>query len=185
MMNVRIRAFRYISIFFVFMSVILSPGCAPRPSIQGLFTRHELLSRGRLAVLGLTEEQEQIFMASYIKAFPLRMITFVERYRLKDILGEQDLLKGRLNEKTRAKIKQILGVEALIMCTYYDDDTVGAGGKKLRIRIVDSETGAILGSVITVAGDNFLSHAEMAVQALKKDLYSKKQSEKLANEPIP
>jgi len=184
-MNVRIRAFRCVSICVVLMSVILTPGCAPQPGVQGLFTRHELLSRGRLAVLGLTEEQEQLLMASYIRAFPLRIITFVERYRLKDILGEQDLLKGRLDEKTRAKIKRILGVEALFLCTYYDDETVGAGGKKLRIRIVDSETGAILGSVITIAGDNFLSHCEMAVQALKKDLYSKQQSEKLANEPIP
>ena len=184
-MNVRIRAFRCVSIVFVLMSVILISGCTPQPSVQGLFTRYELLSRGRLAVLGLTEEQEQLLMASYVRAFPLRMITFVERYRLKDILGEQDLLKGRLNEKTRAKIKRILGVEALLLCTYYDGDTEGVGGKKLRIRIVDSETGAILGSVITIAGDDFLSHSEMAVQALKKDLYSKKQSEKLANEPVP
>lgn len=184
-MNLRIRVFRCVSIVFVFMSVVLTPGCAPQPSVQGLFTRHELLSRGRLAVLGLTEEQEQLLMASYVRAFPLRIITFVERYRLKDVLGEQDLLKGRLDEKTRAKIKRIFGVEALFMCTYYDGDTEGVGGKKLRIRIVDSETGAILGSVITIAGDHFLSHAEMAVQALKNDLYSKQQSKKLANEPIP
>ena len=184
-MNRRIRDFRCVSAFLAILSLINITGCAPKPSIQGLFTRHELLSRWRLAVLGLTEEQEQLFMASYIRAFPLRMITFVERYRLKDILGEQDLLKGRLDDNTRAKIRKILGVEALIMCTYYDGEAVGASGKKLRIRIVDSETGAILGSVITIAGDNFLNHAEMAVQALKKDLYSKQKTEKLANETLP
>lgn len=179
-MNTRIRAFCCVSVLFVFVSLIISTGCTPRPSVQALFTRHELLSRGRLAVIGLTPEQEQIFMASYLRAFPLPIVTFVERYRLKDIIGEQDLLKGRLDDSTRAKIKRILGVEALILCTYYDDDAVGAGGKKLRIRIVDSETGMILGSVMTIAGDNFLNHCEMAVQALKKDLFSKKQSEKLS-----
>ncbi len=179
-MNMRIRAFRCVSTFFVFMSIILLPGCAPQPSVQALFTRHELLSRGRLAVIGLTEEQEQIFMASYLRAFPLSIVTFVERYRLKDILTEQDLLKGRLDDSTRAKIRKILGVEALILCTFYDDDTVGATGKKLRTRIVDSETGMILGSVITIAGDNFMNHCEMAVQALKKDLFSKEKSEKLS-----
>lgn len=184
-MNLRIRAFCCVLAFFVIVSLVNITGCVPKPNIQGLFTRHELLSCGRLAVLGLTEEQEQLFMASYLRAFPLRMITFVERYRLKDIIGEQDLLKGRLNENTRAKIRKILGVEALIMCTYYEDEAVSAGGKKLRVRIVDSETGAILGSVITIAGDNFPNHAEMAVQALKKDLFSKQQSEKLANETTP
>jgi len=119
-------------------------------------------------------------MASYLRAFPLPIVTFVERYRLKDIIGEQDLLQGRLDDSTRAKIRRILGVEALIMCTYYDDDAVAAGGKKLRIRIVDSETGAIIGSVMTIAGDDFLNHCEMAVQALKKDLFSKEQSDKLS-----
>ncbi|MFC1636431.1 hypothetical protein ACFL5Z_16500 [Planctomycetota bacterium] len=153
----------------------------PQPSVQALFTRHELLSRGRLAVIGLTPEQEQIFMASYARIFPLPIITFVERYRLKDIIGEQDLLKGRLDDNTRAKIRRILGVEALILCTYYDDDAVGAGGKKLRIRIVDSETGVILGSVMTIAGDNFFNHCEMAVKALKKDLISKEKSEKISS----
>ena len=179
-MNVRIRACCCVSILFVFVNLMIATGCAPQPSVQALFTRHELLSRGRLAVIGLTEEQEQIFMASYLRAFPLSIVTFVERYRLKDILTEQDLLKGRLDDSTRAKIRKILGVEALILCTYYDDDTVGAAGKKLRVRIVDSETGMIIGSVITIAGDNFLSHCEMAVQALKKDLFSQEKTKKLS-----
>lgn len=177
----RIRAFCCASILFVVVSLTVFSGCTPpKPSVQALFTRHELLSRGRLAVIGLTEEQEQIFMASYLRAFPLSIVTFVERYRLKDILTEQDLLKGRLDDNTRAKIRKILGVEALILCTYYDDDADGATGKKLRVRIVDSETGMILGSVITITGDNFMNHCEMAVQALKKDLFSKKKSEKLS-----
>jgi hypothetical protein len=37
----------------------------------------------------------------------------------------------------------------------------------------------ILGSVMTIAGDNFLNHSEMAVQALKKDLFSKEKAKKL------
>ena len=174
-MNVRI-SLRCVSVLSLIVSLSLSPGCTRKPTTQALFTRPELLSRGRLAVLGLTPEQEQIFMASYTKAFPGQIITFVERYRLKDVIGEQDLLQGRLDENTRAKIKRIFGVEALIMCTYYDDD---AGGKKLRIRIVDSETGAIIGSVITLAPDDFFNHCQMAVQALKADLLSRKQAHQL------
>ena len=180
-MNLRIGSLRCVRAFLMIGGLAISTGCAPKPTLQALFTKPELLGRIRLAVLGLTPEQEQIFMASYTKAFPGQMITFVERNRLKDVISEQDLLQGRLDEKTRAKIKRIFGVEALIMCMYYDDDAGGATRKKLRVRIVDSETGAILGSVITRARDDFGYHCEIAVQALKADLINRKQSEQLAD----
>ena len=152
-------------------------GCGQgRSSTQALFTRPELLSRGRLAVLGLTPEQEQLLMARYTKTFSVQMVTFVERNRLGDLIGEQDLLAGRLNVDTRAKIKRILGVEALIMCAYYDA-TTSRGGKKLRIRIVDSETGAIIGSVMTQGTDNFAYHSTTAVKAIWDDLMGKSQLE--------
>ena len=153
------------------------PGCGPRRGgTQALFTRPELLSRGRLAVLGLTPEQEQMLMASYTKTFSVQRITFVERNRLKDVISEQDLLEGRLDVNTRAKIRRILGVEALVMCSYYDS-TAGGGTKKLRIRIVESETGAIIGSVMTEAPDNFANHCSAAVRALWGDLMGKNQLE--------
>jgi len=140
-------------------------GCT---NTRALFTRPQLYTYDRHAVLGLDPEQEQIFMAAYIRAFSARPVTFVERGRLRDILGEQDLLHGRLNDRTRARIKQILGVEALILCEYYSSDT--STQKKLRVRIVNSETGAIDGSVLIEAPGNFESHARMAAEAIKADL---------------
>ncbi|MGB2807003.1 MAG: hypothetical protein WBC22_04655 [Sedimentisphaerales bacterium] len=168
-MRIRIQSLCRISAFFVLVILAISTGCARNRKTQALFTKAELITFGRLAVLGLTPEQEQIFMASYTKAFPGQMITFVERILLQDIISEQDLLQGRLDDKTRAKVKQVLGVEALIICTYYDG-TIGAGRKKLRVRIVNSTTGAIVGSVITQAHDNFEYHCETAVKALEADL---------------
>lgn len=160
----------FIAYTFVVSAVLtISAGCTPAPRTQALFTRGELITYSRLAVIGLTPEQEQIFMACYTKAFPGQVITFVERKRLQEIINEQDLLKGRLNERTRAKIKELFGVEALIMCTYYDaDDSIGS--KKLRVRIVDSATGAIVGSVITEAADIFTYHCKTAINTLKADL---------------
>jgi len=158
-----------ISMLLMVSGLAISTGCARTPKTKALFTRPELITHGRLAVIGLTPEQEQIFMASYTKAFPGQIITFVERNRLQEIINEQDLLQGRLNEKMRARIKELFGVEALIMCTYYDADE-GIGRKKLRIRIVDSATGAIVGSVITEASDNFGYHCDTAIKALKEDL---------------
>ena len=168
-MKIKTRLLYSISILLIVASLTISTGCARRPKTQALFTRPELITHNRLAVIGLTPEQEQIFMACYTKAFPGQVITFVERNRLQEILSEQDLLQGKLNEKTRARIKEYFGVEALITCTYYDG-AEGIGRKKLRIRIVDSATGAIVGSVITEASDNFGYHCEIAIKALKADL---------------
>jgi len=93
----------FIAYTFVVSAVLtISAGCTPAPRTQALFTRGELITYSRLAVIGLTPEQEQIFMACYTKAFPGQVITFVERKRLQEIINEQDLLKGRLNERTRA-----------------------------------------------------------------------------------
>ena len=168
-MRMRIGPLCIISGYIITASLTVSTGCARKT--QALFTRPELITRGRLAVIGLTPEQEQIFMASYTKAFPGQVITFVERKQLQELLSEQDLLRGRLDDRTRARIKQILGVEALIMCTYYDDENQLAG-KKLRVRIVDSSTGAIVGSVITKERDYFEYHCDLAVKAIKADLLS-------------
>lgn len=153
--------------FLVFASLLICPGCGPHKT-EALFTRPELITYSRLAIVGLTPEQEQYFMAAYTKTFSGQVITFVERKRLQEIINEQDLLQGRLNERTRAKLKELFGVEALIMCTYYDADRLGR--KKLRVRIVDTATGAIVGSVITEARDIFSYHCDTAVKALKVDL---------------
>ncbi len=168
-MGIRIKSVCRISVFFVLVSLAISGGCARKT--KGLFTRAELVTFQRFAVLGLTAEQEQIFMASYIKTFRGKVITFVERSLLHEVISEQDLLQGRIDEKTRAKVQKVLGVEALIICTYYDESS-GVGTKKLRVRIVDSTTGAIVGSVITQGRDNFEYHCNAAVKALEADLFS-------------
>jgi hypothetical protein len=164
-MRIRTRVICGILAVFPVAHLIFVAACARRET-QALFTKPELITHGRLAVLGLTPEPEQIFMAAYTKAFPGQAITFVERQRLQDIIGEQDLLQGRLNEATRARIKELFGVEALIMCTYSEGD----GAKKLRVRIVNSATGAIAGSVISYGRAGFAELCGSAVRSLKADL---------------
>ncbi len=155
------------------LCIIPLGGCAK--STYGLFTKPALKSYERIAVLGLSEEQEQIFMASYTHAFPEQMITFVERKQLDTIMEEQDLLLDRktnwtrLNDNTRARIRQLFGVELLIMCSY-DDVEKRPTRKKLRLRIVDSETGAIVGSVISEGRNDFRYHCNATTKALRNDL---------------
>ncbi len=166
-MDMRIKCFSRIVIFLMVAGLAGAGGCASRT--EALFTQPELITRGRLAVLGLTPEQEQIFMASYTRAFPGQVIRFVERSQLLGILSERDLLRGRLDDSARTRIKQTLDVEAVIIGTYYDAES-GKGGKKLSVRIVDCSNGIIVGSVITEGRDNFVYHCDRAVNALKADL---------------
>ncbi len=167
---VRSTAVAVVSLAMVSPVLTLLTGCEPKT--RALFTKPELFTYERLAVLGLDPEQEQLFMAAYFKTFISQPITFVERGELLKIIGEQDLLKGRLNDKTRARIRQILGVEALILCEYYEDEARPGDAMKLRVKIVDSETGAIVGSVLTEAYKDFEDHARVAAEALKADLLS-------------
>ena len=111
-------------------------------------------------------------MAAYIKTFIAQPITFIERSELAKIIGEQDLLAGRLNEKTRARIKEILGVEALILCQYYEDEARAGDAMKLRVRVVNSETGAIVGSALTENCRDFEACAKEAIAELKADLFA-------------
>jgi hypothetical protein len=151
------------------VGLVAAGSCARRP--QALFTQPELITRGRLAVLGLTPEQEQLFMATYTKSFPGQIIRFVERSQLLGIMSERDLLRGRMDDRARARINKLLGVEAVIICAYYDADPE-KGTKKLSVRIVDSSNGAIVGSVITEGPDNFQYHCDRAVRAIRADLQS-------------
>jgi hypothetical protein len=167
---VRGRAVAVVPTAMVLLALILLTGCKSRT--RALFTKPELFTYERLAVLGLNPEQEQLFMAAYFKTFISQPITFVERGELAKIIGEQDLLKGRLNDRTRARIKEIFGVEALILCEYYQDEARAGNAMKLRVRVVDSETGAIVGSVLTENYKDFEEHAETAVKALKADVLS-------------
>ena len=166
-------------LFVLFSASLLLCGCNTSWTTYGLFTKPELRTFERFALLGLEGEKEQIFMAQFIKAYPGKRTTFVERRRIDDIIGEQDFRRGRLNDNTRARMKQVYGVDGLIICEYLLESQSGKSGtKKLRIRVLDSETAVIIGSVVVSRhsssgiedlGD-FSTAVSMAVKALKDDM---------------
>ncbi len=162
------------------LSILALGGCSSTGTTYALFTEPELGQLERCAVFGLDGEKEQVFMAEFIDTFPERNITFVERQRIVGITTEQDFLPGRLNSASRAKLQQIYGVQAAILCEYTMEGD-GAGGnisKKLRVRVLDTETAVIVGSVIVSRtssrpmndpGD-FIWAVEKAVAALQENL---------------
>jgi len=161
------------------LSILAFGGCNSTPMTYALFTEPELGQIERYAVFGLDGEKEQVFMAEFIDTFPERNITFVERQRIAGITNEQDFLPGRLNSTSRARLQQIYGVQAAILCEYTIEGDAGAGGvKKLRVRILDTETAVIVGSVVASVSSSrsmndhadFIEAVQQAVRALKENL---------------
>ena len=163
------------------LSILEFGGCRSTGTTYALFTEPELGRLERCAVFGLDGEKEQTFMAEFIDAFPERNITFVERQRISGITTEQDYLPGRLNSESRAKLQQIYGIQAAILCEYtFEGDATGTGVgvKKLRVRILNTETAVIVGSVVASVsssrsiGDHadFIGAVQKAVGALRENL---------------
>ena len=105
---------------------------------------------GRVAILGdLSRNQEELFVPLYMKAFPYQAL--VERRDLSSIIGEQDLSPERLRNETRAKLKQILGVSAIVYPRYTD----GAEGQ-LSVKVIDTESGEIVAAVLVTKRHPFV-----------------------------
>lgn len=161
------------------LSILTLCGCSSTGTTYALFTEPELGQLVRYAVFGVDGEKEQVFMAEFINTFPERNITFVERQRIAGVTTEQDFLPGRLNRASRAKLQHIYGVQAAILCEYtIEGDTAGANIKKLRVRVLDTETAVIVGSVIVSRRssrpvddlNDFIWAVQQAVRALKENL---------------
>ncbi len=169
------------------LSILAFGGChRSTGTTYALFTEPELGQLERCAVFGLDGEKEQMFMAEFIDTFPERNITFVERNRISGITTEQDFLPGRLNSASRAKLQQIYGIQAAILCEYTIEGSADIGGvKKLRVRILDTETAVIVGSVVASVSSSrsmddhadFIWVVQQAVRALKENLQGARYSE--------
>ncbi len=195
---------RLVKITCVSMAAIVSIlglcGCGSTGGMTyALFTEPELGRLERYAVFGLDGEKEQVFMAEFIDAFPDRDIAFVERQRIRisGVTEEQDFLRGRLNDTTRAKLQQMYGVQGAILCDYtIEGDVGGTGVKKLRVRVLDTETAVIVGSVVASQTssrpiddtNDFVLAAAQAITALRENLlgirYSQRPQANRTSRPV-
>lgn len=98
----------------------------------------------RVAVWGqLDRVQDELFIPLYMKAFKHQQI--VERRDLLAIIGEQDLMPDRLDHKTRAKIREIFGVEAIVFPNYTDKPL-----RQLSVKVIDTANGEIVAAVVVI-----------------------------------
>ncbi len=120
-------------------------GCRSHAAVQHAVSRPDYLKYRRVAVVGrLQRTQEEFLIPLYMQAFPSQAM--VERRDLESALGEQDLLKDadRLDAETRAQVRELLGVDALVFASY-------TGGKwpQMSLKTIDTRTGEIVAAVLT------------------------------------
>lgn len=153
--------------------LVFNSSCAviwPRgPSASG-FLRRDFMEYARVAILPFEgpegSEVSDVFIGSFYRKFPEREV--VERGKLSQVFREQDLYPSRLDPNTRARIGKVFGVQALVLgyIRTWPDGVI----KRLQVKIVDTETGVVLGQSL-VTNDSILTDwreaCDMAVSALR------------------
>lgn len=117
--------------------------------------------------LGRDEMRETYFMAYWMDVFPDQ--TVVERSDLLKIIREQDLLPNRLNQKTRARMRNVLGVKALVLISLRSQDRgryiTPRETTHLSIKVIDTETGEVSVSAVSKGNDNKIE--SMIIEAIQ------------------
>jgi hypothetical protein len=120
-----------------FVGLAMPAGCSYSRDVD-VVVRPQFLSYDRVALWSsMSRETEDLFIPVYMDAFPGQ--TLVERRDVSAIIGEQDVLPDRLDEETRAKLRKILGVKAIV----YPSVT----SEGFAVKVIETDTGAISASV--------------------------------------
>ena len=120
------------------------PGCVHTSSaVQAGFNAYD-----RVAILGqLDEKTQQSLQEAWRHYFPTQ--TLVERRELAAAVGEQNLAVERLDEATRLKLRQALGIKALVFpnLAIANREWFAANATtRLALRVVDTQNGHIVAS---------------------------------------
>lgn len=125
-----------------FIVCLLQVGCAT----VDVASTSQFKSYDRVAIwTNLDRTDEELFVPLYMNAFPSQ--TLVERRDVQAVIGEQGILPDRLDEATRARIRKILGVKAIVYPT--------ATATQFAVKVIDTETGAIAASALVEGGTSW------------------------------
>ena len=133
---------RAVNIMALMLMVLSAPAlCGCKMHVEAV-TRPAFSMKGRVGILGqLDRTQEELFTPLYMKAFPHQAL--VERRDLEQVIGEQDLAPERMKDETRANVRRILGVTAIVFPNYTEEKP-----GQLSIKVVDTESGEIVAAIL-------------------------------------
>ena len=160
-------------LFGLICSTVFSYGCSlnvgvPQWSGSG-FIRKEFLEYKKVAILLFendpTGEVSDNFALTFHEKFT--QIELIRRKELFNVLREQDLYPGQLDEGTRIKIGKIFSAQALIMGNVYYPSILRW---LMQIEIVDIETNTIMGRSLVeinyMGAEGVKEACKLAVQQL-------------------
>jgi len=136
-----------VTLFLFFCVSVLATSCTtvkvPQWSGSG-FLKKEFLEYKRVAVLPFEGDSKGETTADFIQAFHEKFpqMEWVGPKQLLEIFPKEDLYSNRANEATRKKIRELFGVQALVMGNVYYPSIVRW---LLQVQIVDAETNEVLG----------------------------------------
>jgi len=139
------RSFALCAIAVIGTLFLSLAGCASHDPGVEVDVRPQFLLHDRVALwpTPMPRAIEDFFIPLYMRAFPRQIL--VERRDVAAVIGEQDVLPERLDESTRAKLRKILGVKAILYSSITEDG--------FAIKVIDTDTGAITASVFVYAND--------------------------------
>ena len=127
--------------------IALAVGCRTRSAVA---VRHQFDAYASVALWSnLTRAEEDALLPLYMSSFPAH--TIIERRDIAAVMDEQDLHPDRLSEESRASVRAILGVEAIIYPNFSGGTSQYGRSHyaQLAVKVIDTETGLISASIVT------------------------------------
>lgn len=142
----------------VLIASLVGCGANVDVSVRPIFNGYEKVAiwPDQQTELGLQRIYEEVLLPRYMNAFPKQSI--IDRRDLDPILGEQEFLPDRLDDETRAKIREIKGVEAIVAPNY----TAGPPSQ-LAVKVIDTETGENAAACVVLEDGKRGDESERAV----------------------
>jgi hypothetical protein len=139
--------FKYVSLL-IFIFAIFTFGCSTPPTIIKEVRKYYTLDQyNQLTVIGLPIRLERQVIKNYKQHFP--NVNFIKRKRLTEAVQQEDLVVWHVDDKTRATLKKVFNLDAIIFGECIDCGTLNVL-PSLRIGIVDIKTGEMIAHVTTV-----------------------------------
>jgi hypothetical protein len=165
-------------ILIAFICMLFLACQVPRtPRLVSSYSKPDVRNYTRIAVFPMvlkckysneTLNFSDLLIASIYNIAP--NIDIVERAQLSRVIREQDLLPNRLDPTTRAKLRKILGVQAILVKTYEDTCCeYRLQISEVHLKLMDTETGVIKAQINIKSGSKGAAPhavADLAASAL-------------------
>lgn len=150
------RASRIRCLILAFVFLMLTTHCCGIRTTASVKRKLSMYKKTAIIWQGKSDPlHETLFLSYWMDNFPNQ--TILERKELPKLIREQNFLRRRIDSATRTHVREILGVDAIIIVRFltkrrnqFYEETYS----DLTIKILDTRTGEISASVISKGNSN-------------------------------